>query len=135
MSRLKVLAFPCAVALVALGTASAPAFAGTNQVIQVNVLDDTGYAQFNQDPGSGWGPGDSIRACDSAGDGWGVTAYLDIDADGTWDRTATTSGHDAFYCSPWASGNITENETVILKVCSTKSGQAPVDCRQTRTSA
>jgi hypothetical protein len=59
-----------------------------------------------------------------------VTAYLDSNHNGVFDRTATTSGHASAYCSGWGSGNIAEGAEVTLKVCNTKAGRAPRNCDQ-----
>ncbi|WP_374119465.1 hypothetical protein [Streptomyces sp. RKAG290] len=80
-----------------------------------------GYGEWNADP-SGSIPGDSIRACDTAADGWGIEVKLDIGRDGTWDRTATTRGHNSPYCSPWKSGNIAEGTPVSVQVTNVDGG-------------
>lgn len=53
-----------------------------------------GYGEWNPDP-YGSIPGDSIRACDTSADGWGIEVKLDIGRDGTWDRVASTRGHNS----------------------------------------
>jgi hypothetical protein len=58
------------------------------------------WGNFNRDPvdhpgDCGHVPGDAIRACDAEEDGWGVTVCPDVNRNGTWDRTSTTSGHPA----------------------------------------
>lgn len=69
-------------------------------------------------------PGDAIRACDYKADGWGIAVYLNIDPDTiwdlAWDRRATTQGHNSPYCSPWATGNITEGTRVLVWGCMVK---------------
>lgn len=74
-----------------------------------------GYGEWNADP-SGSTPGDAIRACDTSADGDGIKVSLDIDRDTIEDRWASTAGHTAGYCSPWASGNIGEGTTVWVTV-------------------
>lgn len=74
-----------------------------------------GYGQWNPDP-SGSIPGDSIRACDTTADGYGIETWLDINRNGSIDRIASTRGHNSPYCSPWASGNIAEGTPVTVYV-------------------
>jgi len=81
---------------------------------------DDGYAEWNADP-DGAIPGDSIRACDTNADGWGIKAILDIT--GSAPRTATTAGHPKGYCSPWKSGNLPEGEKYFLTVYKVKGDQ------------
>lgn len=78
-----------------------------------------GYGQWNPNP-SGSIPGDSIKACDTAADGWGIETWLDSNRDGTIDRIATTRGHDSPYCSAWESGNLPENTYVDVYVVQVK---------------
>ncbi|MEW2120822.1 hypothetical protein AB0945_37875 [Streptomyces sp. NPDC005474] len=116
-----------------LGFAASPAQAGTGLLLGVHPTGSDDWGNFNQDlidlPGeNGDSPEDSIRACDFTPDTWGVTAWLDVNRDGSWERSATTSGHAADYCSPWKEGNIRENTKVTLKVCQTKAGHAPRKC-------
>ncbi|MFD0021246.1 hypothetical protein [Streptomyces sp. NPDC058382] len=80
-----------------------------------------GRGEWNADP-YGNTPGDSIRACDTSSDGWGIEVKLDIGRDGTWDRIATTRGHNAKYCSPWKSGNIKEGTPVSIQVANVDGG-------------
>jgi hypothetical protein len=128
--RTKALPVMTAVAAALLvGVNATSASAGTGQLFALKINDFRDWGNFEQDPYQDI-PGDSIRACDGFADGWGVTAYLDSNHNGVFDRTATTSGHPAGYCSPWASGNIPEDATVTLKVCNTKSGYAPKNCKQ-----
>ncbi|NEA63020.1 hypothetical protein [Streptomyces sp. SID12488] len=134
--RLRALPVVTAVAAATfLGLATSPAQAGTGLLLGVRpVGNSTDWGNFNQDPVDHPGesqdvPGDAIRACDFTGDTWGVTAWLDVNRDGTWDRSATTSGHSADYCSPWKTGDLRENTKVTLKVCHTQAGQAPRNCR------
>ncbi|GGT70089.1 hypothetical protein GCM10010256_30670 [Streptomyces coeruleorubidus] len=71
--------------------------------------DSGGYAEWNPDPYNGL-PGDSVRVCDTRADDWAVEASLDTDGDGRYDdRTVSTRGHSAGYCSGWASGDLPEN--------------------------
>ncbi|GAA5703806.1 hypothetical protein AQJ43_25780 [Streptomyces avermitilis] len=72
-----------------------------------------GYALWNADP-DGATPGDSVRACDTTTDGWGIEARLDINRDGTIDRTASTRGRTAPYCTAWKSGDIPEGAPVAV---------------------
>lgn len=81
----------------------------------VTISHPGGYGQWNPDP-SGSIPGDAIRACDNAADGWGIEVWLDINRNGTIDRIASTRGHDSPYCSSWASGNIAEGTPVDVYV-------------------
>ncbi|WP_393055018.1 hypothetical protein [Streptomyces sp. LN549] len=74
-----------------------------------------GYGQWNADP-SGGIPGDSIRACDAAADGWSVEVRLDIGRNGTWDRVTSTRGHNSPYCGAWKSGDIQEGTPVSIQV-------------------
>jgi hypothetical protein len=104
----------------AQGTAQAAASASFMQDAHVPASGgswtDGGYGRFNADPLGSW-PGDAIQACDTASDGWGVEIKLDIGGDGTIDRTATTDGHTAGYCSPWKTGNIAEGTLVVGYIC------------------
>ncbi|MET9433756.1 hypothetical protein [Streptomyces sp. NPDC006551] len=78
---------------------------GTATAAATRAVTEGGHAEWNADPHNGI-PGDSIRACDTTADGWGIEAWLDIDRNGTIDRIASTRGHDAPYCTGWISGNI-----------------------------
>lgn len=80
-----------------------------------------GYGEWNPDP-YGSIPGDSIRACDTDADGWGIEVKLDIGRDGTWDRTVSTRGHNSPYCGPWKSGNIKEDTPVSIQVTNVNGG-------------
>lgn len=75
-----------------------------------------GYVEWQKDPDTASGrKGDSIRVCDTySGDGRGVEARLIVN--GVVDRVATTQGHNAPYCSPWKSGDLTEDKGYIAKV-------------------
>jgi hypothetical protein len=64
--------------------------------------------------------GDAARVCDNKADGWGVKMYVYID--GYLDRTVTTQGHSAGYCTPWTGGNLPEGTRVWLLACLAKSG-------------
>ncbi|MBO0915912.1 hypothetical protein [Streptomyces laculatispora] len=80
-----------------------------------------GYGEWNPDPYDGV-PGDSIRACDTTADGWGIEVKIDIGRNGTWDRIANTRGHNSPYCSPWKSGNIKEGTPVSIQVANVNGG-------------
>ncbi|WLQ44538.1 hypothetical protein P8A22_34320 [Streptomyces laculatispora] len=80
-----------------------------------------GYGEWNPDPYDGI-PGDSIRACDTTADGWGIEVKIDIGRNGTWDRIANTRGHNSPYCSPWKSGNIKEGTPVSIQVANVNGG-------------
>ncbi|RPK36393.1 hypothetical protein EES39_32025 [Streptomyces sp. ADI92-24] len=80
-----------------------------------------GYGEWNPDPYDGI-PGDSIRACDTTVDGWGIEVKIDIGRNGTWDRIANTRGHNSPYCSPWKSGNIKEGTPVSIQVANVNGG-------------
>lgn len=86
-----------------------------------------GTGTFRADP-SGDIPGDSIQACDWFADGWGIETQLDVSPGSSWDtdRTINTRGHSSPYCSGWASGNLTENTPVAIRVCLVKSGNSPI---------
>jgi hypothetical protein len=86
---------------------------GTATAAPQRVNTEGGYAQWNADPYNGI-PGDAIRACDTTADGWGIEAWLDINRDGTIDRIASTRGHNAPYCTGWASGDIAEGTPVSI---------------------
>jgi hypothetical protein len=123
-----------------LGAAASPAQAGTGLLLAVQINDFQDWGNFNQDPVDHPGssqdvPGDAIRACDFTTDGWGVTVWLDVNRNGTWDRTSTTSGNAADYCSDWKPGNLAENTRVTLKACNTKAGHAPRNCKEDDTVA
>ncbi|MEU2586500.1 hypothetical protein ABZ612_26765 [Streptomyces avermitilis] len=76
--------------------------------------DDAGYAEWNADP-EGSIPGDSIQACDTKADGWGVKAVLALDGTAP-NRTASTAGHPKGYCTGWKSGNLPEGNPYLLSV-------------------
>ncbi|MEW2398416.1 hypothetical protein [Streptomyces sp. NPDC046862] len=123
-----------------LGAAASPAQAGTGLLLGVHPTGSDDWGNFNQDPVDHPGtsqdvPGDAIRACDMTADGWGVTAWLDVNRNGTWDRKATTSGQPSGDCSAWETGNLAENTKVTLKVCHTKAGYAPRHCEEDDTVA
>ncbi|MEU0433039.1 hypothetical protein [Streptomyces sp. NPDC006290] len=79
-----------------------------------------GYGVWMQDPGydelDDPAPGDAIKACDIKADGWGIEVKLDINRDGSYERTISTRGHASPYCSGWDSGNIAENTPIRMKV-------------------
>lgn len=85
----------------------------------LTLKDGGGNGQWSADP-AGSTPGDAIKACDDASDGWGIQLELDIDADGDTDRVATTRGHNAPYCTGWKTGNIKEDTDVILRLFKVK---------------
>ncbi|MFJ8944596.1 hypothetical protein ACIRG4_15300 [Streptomyces sp. NPDC102395] len=66
--------------------------------------------------------GDTVMACDSNADGWGVQAELDINPlPGSFsaDRIASTRGHASPYCDK-QSGDLKEDTPVSLRVCLVK---------------
>jgi hypothetical protein len=108
------LAVGVALALALAGQAHA---ASKNLVIGVDTASHSyGIVYYQGDP-SGGAPGDSIKACDTSSDGWGVEVQLDIHRNGTVDRIATTQGHTATYCTPYASGNIAEGTLLRIRGC------------------
>ncbi|OKK22858.1 hypothetical protein AMK16_00335 [Streptomyces sp. CB00455] len=69
--------------------------------------------------------GDTVMACDSNKDGWGVQAELDINPipfSFSADRIASTRGHDSPYCDS-ESGNLKEDTPVALRVCLVKGSE------------
>ncbi|WP_405642538.1 hypothetical protein [Streptomyces uncialis] len=88
---------------------------------RVDVPDGGGYGQWQQDP-SGSIPGDSIRACDTHSDGDYVRVELDVNRNGSIDRTAWTKGHTAPFCSAWISGNLPEGTPITIWVARIDSG-------------
>lgn len=102
----------CAFAL-AIGVAGSAIAAPEKYYIEDGFGNEDGYAVWNDDP-SGSNPGDSIRACDIASDGWWVEVYLDTNRNGfldSNDRVASTRGLTAGQCSAWASGDLPEHQT------------------------
>jgi hypothetical protein len=83
--------------------------------VKITAADNAGTGTFNSDP-DGSIPGDSIRACDTKSDGWGIEVALDYNGDLVMDRIVDTRGHLAGYCSPWKGGNLTEGRTVRMYV-------------------
>ena len=81
-----------------------------------------GFGRFLPDPVDTL-PGDSIDACDTASDGWGIETRLDIGNDGDWDRVVDTRGHTAGYCTPFKGGNIAEGTVVRLRVTPVKGSE------------
>ncbi|MDX2704299.1 hypothetical protein PV350_15695 [Streptomyces sp. PA03-6a] len=84
-----------------------------------------GYGYWMQDPGPdpiGWddAPGDSIAACDTIADGWGIEVRLDVNRDGDIDRKVSTRGQHSPYCSGWASGNLPEGTPIRMWVVKVK---------------
>ncbi|EMF51565.1 MULTISPECIES: hypothetical protein [Streptomyces] len=123
-----------------VGAAASPAQAGTGLLLAVQINNFQDWGNFNQDPVDHPGssqdvPGDAIRACDFTADRWGVTVWLDVNRNGTWDRTSTTAGNPSDYCSDWVTGNLTEGTRVTLKACNTKAGFAPKNCKEDDTVA
>lgn len=87
--------------------------------------DDYGYGEWQANP-SGSIPGDAIRACDTKADGYGVIAKLSEDYDIF--RTASTSGHNAGYCTGWKSGDLPEDHRYLLQIYRVKNGmEIPID--------
>jgi hypothetical protein len=69
--------------------------------------------------------GDTVMACDSNADGWGVQAELDINpifGNFSADRIATTRGHESPYCDE-ESGDLKEDTPVSLRVCLVKGAE------------
>lgn len=96
----------CAVGLVA--ALQGQAWAAT--IVGIPAVGDGGSAQFNGDT-------NSIRACDTKADGWGIQATLRFPvSDNRPDLKIDTRGHAAPYCSPWKRGNLTEGGTYRLFV-------------------
>jgi hypothetical protein len=87
-----------------------------------------GTGEFRADPSEGGAPGDAIKACDWFADGWGIETQLDVNPGSSWDtdRSVNTRGHSSPYCSGWATGNLTENTPVAIRVCLVKSGSSPI---------
>ncbi|WP_405644824.1 hypothetical protein [Streptomyces sp. NBC_00019] len=71
----------------------------------------SGIAIWQADP-LGEDPGDSMRAADYYGDGWGVNAILESPY-----RLASTDGHAAPYKTGWKSGDLTEGTSVRMRIC------------------
>ncbi|MFD0026166.1 hypothetical protein [Streptomyces sp. NPDC058382] len=71
-----------------------------------------GHAEWNANPDGSW-PGDSLRACDTNADGYGVKAKL-LDSSFTVIRTASTAGLSAGHCTEWKSGNLPENHSYMV---------------------
>ncbi len=115
--------------------ATAPAHASTSVTVHVKQcpLDycaTAGYGWFNADPigsGSGSVPGDALKACDMASDGYYIKAWLTNRDTGKLIRTASTGGHTAPYCTSWQTGNLPEQTRVWLEVCK-MSGTKRVSC-------
>jgi hypothetical protein len=100
-------------------------FAVTNSAsaadISLGAYGGGGFGYWKQDPGPdpiGYGdaPGDSIAACDQSSDGYGIEVRLDVGRDGDIDRTTSTLGHYAPYCTGWASGNLPEGTPIRMWV-------------------
>jgi hypothetical protein len=109
------------VMVAAVAMAASPAQASSDAVVNVipcEYCSAIGYAQFNADPTNLW-PGDALRACDLESDGYGIKAWM-RDSNGNILRTATTQGHEANYCTGWATGDLTEEKYVYITVCRAK---------------
>ncbi|MFD9717314.1 hypothetical protein [Streptomyces sp. NPDC059076] len=95
-------------------TASAQESAASSQLEYVYYNGEiVGSVTWNQDP-AGSTPGDSMMVCDLKSDGWAIEA--DLFRTGVVERTVNTRGHNAVYCSPWASGNLQENLGWVIHV-------------------
>lgn len=95
-----------------------PVDVGTEALIVIDLyIGDyrVGQGQFQQ-------YGDKLAVCDTRTDNRYVKAYLDIDQDGDYDRSATTKGHKAPYCSDWVTGNISEGNKMDFWVCTLYDG-------------
>jgi hypothetical protein len=79
-----------------------------------------GYGVWSADP-SGSNPGDAIKACDTAADGWGIRVTLYTAGSS---RTVTTQGHASPYCTGWGTGNLAEGTVVQIRVQQVKTGSA-----------
>ncbi|GAB2625000.1 hypothetical protein GCM10027168_65980 [Streptomyces capparidis] len=108
------------VTLAAFGMAFTMANSASAASFSYGAYEGGGYGYWNQDPGdtpiSFDAPGDSIAACDTARDGWGIEVRLDIGRDGDIDRKVSTRGYQAPHCSGWASGDITEGTPIRMYV-------------------
>ncbi|WP_329136964.1 hypothetical protein [Streptomyces sp. NBC_00670] len=109
----------------ALGLVVVTANSASAQTIKTyGAYEGGGWGAWSQDPGTDqYGdatPGDSIQACDSIADGWGIEVRLDIGRDGDIDRTVSTRGHSSFYCSAWKTGNIAEDTPIRMWVVKVK---------------
>ncbi|MFC4017086.1 hypothetical protein ACFOW4_03900 [Micromonospora sp. GCM10011542] len=85
---------------------------------------EAGRGQFQADP-FGSEPGDALRACDFNADGYGIEVRMMINpstSPSSWrtDRMASTRGINSPYCTPWATGNLTEGTFVGVKICLVK---------------
>ncbi|ANB06625.1 hypothetical protein SAM40697_2666 [Streptomyces ambofaciens] len=79
-----------------------------------------GYAQWNANP-SGSTPGDSLRACDTNADGYGVKAKA-FNSNYDVVRTASTSGLSAGQCTSWKSGDLPEDNRFQIITYRVKDG-------------
>lgn len=88
----------------------APAYAGEDIVLS----DGSGIGIWSADPSSdGTEPGDAIKACDTAKDGWGIAVSLEYSG---YSRYIDTGGHPSYYCTGWKTGNIKEGTRVHISV-------------------
>ncbi|MEU3727930.1 hypothetical protein AB0E81_00720 [Streptomyces sp. NPDC033538] len=79
-----------------------------------------GRAEWNANP-SGSTPGDSLRACDTNADGYGVKAKM-FNSNYDVVRTASTSGLSAGQCTSWKSGNLPEDNRFQIITYRVKGG-------------
>ncbi|WP_399885449.1 hypothetical protein ACGH7X_14695 [Streptomyces sp. BBFR51] len=79
-----------------------------------------GHAEWNANP-SGSTPGDSLRACDTKADGYGVKAKA-FNSNYDVVRTASTSGLSAGHCTSWKSGNLPEGQRFQIITYRVKGG-------------
>ncbi|MFF8601072.1 hypothetical protein ACF065_18260 [Streptomyces sp. NPDC015232] len=111
--------------------ATSPAQASTSVTVHVlqcplDICASAGYGWFNADP-IGSNPGDALKACDWASDGYYIKAWLTNRDTGKVIRTASTAGHTANYCTGWQTGDLPEQTPVWLEVCK-MSGTTRVLC-------
>ncbi|MFJ3978817.1 hypothetical protein [Streptomyces sp. NPDC090021] len=132
MPRFARSAFTATVAAVGMVMfATTPAQASTNITVHVgrcpmDYCATAGYGWFNADP-IGSTPGDALKACDLASDGYYIKAWLTNRDTGKVVRTASTAGHNANYCTGWQTGDLPEQTRVWLEVCK-MSGTRKVLC-------
>jgi hypothetical protein len=103
-------------ATVLVGVAGAPASAAPDpiQYFYNSSGSHIGHFQWNADPYQSI-PGESIRVCDAATDGWYIAASV---ADGGLEIVAAdTAGHPAWYCTPWTrQHDAAENTSLTVRV-------------------
>lgn len=120
------------VAVAAVAMATSPAQASDSWGAQIDIVNcaycsEIGEMTFMSDP-TDTSPGDAMRVCDRKADGLGIKAWM-WDPNGTLLRTATTQGHDAPYCSPWATGDLPEGKHIVITACAIK-GRPPSGARK-----